>query len=222
MLYIIPTPMPRKFYSVVQRDASSPPVQEKAVEEGFHSLRQASILISITYSPPSLLVCVFPSRKQNHLGFRLSLSDRIRHLDRLCTFCFELLEHCLAIAFHDSSLFKVLDLSPISGHSGLPNRANRAHTQLPTHSFSNATSWILQLVWAAEDSLIGSKMLLRSRHWKKPSLASQQRARCNRLGAMPSPDDEGEDEEEEEEGDEDPEPNQPIVCLGDGLKRIVL
>lgn len=68
-------------------------------------------------------------------------------------------------------------------------------------------------------------MSLRSRHWKKPSLASQQRARCNRLGAMPSPDDEEEDEDEgerEEEGDEDPKPNQPIVCLGDGLKRIVL
>lgn len=38
---------------------------------------------------------------------------------------------------------------------------------------------------------------------------------------MPLPDDE-EEGEEEEEGDEDPEPNQPIVCLEDGLKRIVL
>lgn len=60
-------------------------------------------------------------------------------------------------------------------------------------------------------------MLLRSRHWKKPSLASQQRARCDRLGAMPSPDD-----EVEGEGDEDPEPSQPIVCLEeDVLERIV-
>lgn len=103
--------------------------------------------------------------------------------------------------------------SPISRRSSCQTKQS-GHTQLPTHSFSNAASWVPQLAWATGASLIGSEMLLRSRHWKKPSRASQQRARCNRLGAIPSPDD--------EEEDEDPKPSHPIVCLEDGLKRIVL
>lgn len=51
-------------------------------------------------------------------------------------------------------------------------------------------------------------MLLRSRHWKKLSRASQQRARCDLLGAIPSV----------EEDEDELEPNQPIVCFRDGLK----
>lgn len=77
------------------------------------------------------------------------------------------------------------------------------HTQLPTHSFPNDASCVPHFEWAAGASLTGSRMLLRSRHWKKLSRASQHRARCDLLGAMPLVG--------SGEGDEDPELNQPIV-----------
>lgn len=116
-LYIITPPYSmspsrtREFCSVVEGGTLSPSVQR----ENKGCRRRTPYLAVGSYSHFLSLYSFFLSfppfhRRASHSRFLLSLFDRIWHCNRHCTFCFELLEHRLTVAFHYSSFFKVLDL----------------------------------------------------------------------------------------------------------------